>query len=131
MSAISTPTAGFTAAERLAATSFAEDHLRAELDCEVLDRAGDEEHPVIVIRHDSRVRFVDLRLARVHFHPAVGTFDDVVKYRLRRAQTDWLNRRFHATGEIDLQLRTDLDAAGVYLDASGTPHVAEYVQSAF
>lgn len=131
MSAVATPIAGFSRAETLAALTFAENYLRDHLACEFLERAGDDEHPVIVLRDGERLRFVDVRLARVHFHPRVGAFDDAIKYRLRRAQTDWLNRRLHATGELDLFLRTSLDAAGVYLDSAGTPRVVEHVPSAY
>lgn len=128
---MATPTAGFSRADVLAALTFAENELRDRTGCEVLERAGDEEHPVIVLRDGDRLRFVDVRLARVHFHPRVGAFDDTIKYRLRRDLTDWVNRRFRTTGELDLQLRTSLDAVGVYLDSAGTPHVVEYVPSAY
>lgn len=128
---MATPTAGFSPAETLAALTFAENDLRDRLRCEVLERAGDDEHPVIVLRDHDRLRFVDVRLARVHFLPRIGAFDDAVKFRLRSALTDWLNRRFRTTGELDLYLRTSLDAAGVYLDSAGTPRVVEYVPSAY
>lgn len=129
-----TPTreAGFTARQRLAALEFAETFLRGHLQCEVPDRAGDEQQPVIVISDREWLRFADVRLARVEFRPPVGTFDHATQHRLRRAITDWINRR-HQDGQTDLpgDRRLRLDAIGVYLDARGLPHVVDYVPNAY
>lgn len=131
MSVVRTPIAGFTDHEQAAALDYAEQQLTERLDVEVLDRAGDAEHPVIVLWDRDRLRFGDVRLARVEFRPRLGVYDDAIRLRLRRALTAWVNTHYRddLLAVVDLQIR--LDAIGVYLDAGGSPHVLDYVPNAY
>lgn len=131
MNAMRTPIAGFTEQEQAAALDYAEQQLAERLDVEILDRAGDEQHPVIVVRDRDRLRFCDVRMARVEFRPRLGAYDDAIRLRLRRALTGWVNEHYRddLLAVVDLQIR--LDAIGVYLDASGAPHVLDHVPNAY